>query len=347
MKEEFDRVPEANKVAGIPYLFTETGLELPVLDITHPLFESSIDEAGLADQRAQSPQTAALIRAMPEAQRKMIADHSYIWGTRFAGHAEADYLSGMGTYMLKLGPRLLGGGKEREIDLRATMSVSGIATRMRLRDLCRRQADVLAPILASHTGMRLCLINIAGGAAPDTINTLRLVQRRDLNLLRDRRIEIRLLEIDTIGPHFAEKSLAVLREAGGDFEKLDLDFRFHHGSWADENAWKGILKDRGRDIILATSEGGLFEYGRDGEIRAVLEILAGCPCLSMGIAGSCLLDREAVDPTVTALAEISGSALRFLGKTGLEEILEPTPWSAEWIDGTANPVHLVFSLRKR
>ncbi|MDH4270882.1 MAG: hypothetical protein OEW18_02775, partial [Candidatus Aminicenantes bacterium] len=153
--------------------------------------------------------------------------------------------------------------------------------------------------------------------------------------------------IDTIGPHFAEKSLVAFREAGGDFETLDLDFRFHNCSWADEAAWKEILKDRSRDIVLCSSEGGLFEYGRDEEIHTVLEILAECPSISTGIAGSCLLDRETIDPTITALAELSGAALRLLGREGLEDILEPTPWSADWFDKTANPVYLLFSLRKR
>jgi hypothetical protein len=346
-ENQLGRIPEANKVPGLPYIFTDTGLELPVLDITHPLFEESIDENSLAGQRTQSSPTAAMIRAMPEAQRKMITDHSYIWGTHFSGKVETNYLSGMGTYMLKLGPRLVGGGEERTIDRKATMGVSGIAARMRLRDLCRLQAKDLSSLLTAHPGERLCLINIAGGAAADTFNTIRLLQRRDPTLLLDRRIEIHLLEIDTIGAHFAEKSLVALQEPGGDFETLDLDFRFHNRSWADEAAWKEILKDRGRDIVLCSSEGGLFEYGRDGEIHTVLEILAGCPSLSMGITGSCLLDRETIDPTITALAEISTAALRFLGRAGLKDILEATSWSVDWYDNTANPVYLLFSLRKR
>jgi len=33
-----------NKLPGLSYLFTINGIELPVLDITHPDFISSIDE---------------------------------------------------------------------------------------------------------------------------------------------------------------------------------------------------------------------------------------------------------------------------------------------------------------
>lgn len=317
------------------------------MDITHPLFETSIDLKSLADQRSQSAATAALIKTMTEAQRKMITANSYIWGTHFSGGNSASCLSGMATYMLKLGPGLIGGGEERKADLRATMGVSGIAARMRLRDLCQLQTEALSPVLKAHPGRRLCLINVAGGAASDTFNTIRLIRRRDPALIQSRRIEIHLLETDTIGPHFAERSMAALREAGGDFEALDLDFRFHHASWADGDAWNEILGDRNRDIVLASSEGGLFEYGRDEDILAALGFLAASPSISTMIAGSCLLDRETIDPTIPALAELSGSALRFLGRAGLEAILKPTSWSAGWFNEPANPVYLVFSLRKR
>lgn len=346
-KGQFPKIPERNKVPGLPYVFTDTGLELAVLDITHPLFETSMDEKGLAGQRAQSAATAALIKTMSADQRKMITANSYIWGGHFSGETPASCLSGMATYMLKLGPGLIGGGEERKADQRATMGVSGIAARMRLRDLCRLQTEVLCPVLKTHPGRPLCLINIAGGAASDTFNTIRLILRRDPALLQGRRIEIHLLETDTIGPRFAKRSLAALREAGGDFATLNLVFRLHHASWADEDAWKGILRDRSDDILLAASEGGLFEYGRDKDILAVLGSLAACPSDSTLIAGSSLLDRQAIDPTIPALADLSGSALRFLGKAGLEGILKPTAWSAEWFDQPANPIYLVFALRKR
>lgn len=341
------RIPEKNKVPGLPYVFTDTGLELAVLDIAHPLFEASIDPSSLAEQRTRSAATAALIKTMSADQRKAITASSYIWGPHFSGETAADCLSGMATYMLKLGPGLIGGGEERKADLRATMGVSGIAARMRLRDLCRLQTDVLSPVLKAHPGRRLCLINVAGGAASDTFNTIRLIQRRDPALLQGRRIEVHLLETDTIGPHFAERSLAALRESGGDFAALDLDLRFHHTSWADKDAWEEVLSDRRDDIVLASSEGGLFEYGRDEDILAVVGALASCPSLSTVIAGSSLLDREAIDPTIPALADLSGSALRFLGRAGLEEVLRPTPWAAEWLEEPANPIYLVFALRKR
>lgn len=346
-KNQYKRTPEENKVSGLSYIFTETGLELPVLDITHPLFEASIDENTLADLCTKSAQAAAMMRVMPKAQKKIIADHSYILGTHFYQNTTATYLSGMGTYMLKLGPQLLGGGEERKIDRMATAGVSGIAARMRLRDLCRYQVELLSPVLKAHPNSRLCLINIAGGAASDTINTLRIILRKEPGLLRNRKIEIHLLEVDTIGPYFAEKSLDALQKKGEDFDMLDLAFFFYHNSWANNDVWNTILNNRNEDIVLCSSEGGLFEYGNNEEIHLVLKTLNECPSLSIGITGSCLLDRETIDPTIIAMAETSGGTLHFLGKEGLEGILKPTSWSAAWFSKTSNPVYLLFSLQKR
>lgn len=87
--------------------------------------------------------------------------------------------------------------------------------------------------------------------------------------------------------------------------------------------------------------------GHDEDIHTVLKILAECPSISMRITGSCLLDRETIDPTIRAMAETSGAALRFLGREGLEYILMPTSWSVDWFCKITNPVYLMFSLQKR
>lgn len=311
------------------------------------MFEASIDEHILAEQRKKSFQAAAMMKAMPDSQKKLIAEHSYIWGTHFYEKGPAGYLSGMGTYMLKLGPQLIGGGDERKIDRAASMGVSGIAARMRMRDLCLYQNKALSSVLKTHPVKCLRLINIAGGAASDTINTLRLIQKMDASLLQNRRIEIHLLEIDELSAHFAEKSLHTLQMPGADFDKLELIFRFYHKSWTDKDAWRDILKDSAEDIILCSSEGGLFEYGSDEDIHLVLRILADQPYLAIEFTGSCLLDRETVDPTITAMAETSGASLRFLGKDGLENMLKPSAWAVDWISQSSNPVYVLFSLRRQ
>ncbi len=54
--------------------------------------------------------------------------------------------------------------------------------------------------------------------------------------------------------------------------------------------------------MSASSEGGLFEYGRDEDILAVLGFLSACPSTSTMITGSSLLERETIDPTIPARA---------------------------------------------
>ncbi|MBU4254472.1 MAG: hypothetical protein KJ727_07730, partial [Acidobacteria bacterium] len=92
-------------------------------------------------------------------------------------------------------------------------------------------------------------------------------------------------------------------------------------------------------------EGGLFEYGQDEDIHAVLKTLNDHSSGSTIAVGSALLDRGRIDPTITAMAETSGAALRFLGKEGIQDILAPTGWAMDGLYQN-NPVYLVFRLKK-
>ena len=111
VNKNMNTIPEKNKVPGVSYVFTDCGLELPVLDITHPLFTASINEEELEALCRESAQRAKAMKAMPDAQKKVIAETSYIFGKHFHKDPHATYLSGMSTYMLKLGPNLMGGGE--------------------------------------------------------------------------------------------------------------------------------------------------------------------------------------------------------------------------------------------
>ena len=48
MNPERPRVPEAQKQPGVAYALTDDGLELPVLDVTHPAFDCELDDAAYA-----------------------------------------------------------------------------------------------------------------------------------------------------------------------------------------------------------------------------------------------------------------------------------------------------------
>jgi hypothetical protein len=163
--------PETRPTPGIAYAFADNGIELPVLDITHPLFLSSIDEGRLDEVSKASIQKMLGLGAMPDAQKRTYYEQlskSLVFGYVFVSDPGANFMSGMSTYVYKLGPNLIGGGQDREFDRSASMDIGSVAIRMRIRDLCRLQADALIPQLEPSPQKNLCFINIGGGAASDS-----------------------------------------------------------------------------------------------------------------------------------------------------------------------------------
>lgn len=345
MNKNMNTIPEKNKVPGLSYVYTACGLELPVLDITHPLFTASIDEENLEELCKESAQKAKSMKALPDSQKKVIFEKSYIFGRYFHKDPNATYLSGMSTYMLKLGPNLIGGGEERNIDRMIAMGVVSTAARMRLRDICRLQANALVPRLMTSPGKGLCLINIAGGAAADSINTLILILGEDRSLLKNRKIEINVFDIDTDSPNFAGRCLEALKAPGCHFHGLDISFNHIKYNWAATGALIDFPAKKRDCILMGTSEGGLFEYAGDEEIKNNLDALYDNSPEGMQFTGSVIHDIDTVDPTMAAMAEESRGALRLRGIQGLKSILENTKW---YPDNTTdkNPVYVVFTLKK-
>jgi hypothetical protein len=70
-----------NKKPGLSYAFTGNGVELPVLDITHPLFISSIDEVKLKEMlkkaEKNAEETAEKFNNMPAYVMKFLAKRSF------------------------------------------------------------------------------------------------------------------------------------------------------------------------------------------------------------------------------------------------------------------------------
>jgi hypothetical protein len=345
VNKNMNTIPEKNKVPGLSYVFTDCGLELPVLDITHPLFTASINEEGLEALCKESAQRAKSMKEMPAAQKMVIAERSYIFGKYFHKDPTATYLSGMSTYMLKLGPGLMGGGEERNIDRMIAMGVVSIAARMRLRDICRLQANALVPQLTTSPGKELCLINIAGGAATDSINTLILVMAEDQSLLKNRKIEINVFDIDSDSPNFARRCLDALKAPGNHFHGLDISFNHIKYNWADTGDLIAVLAKKRDCVLTGTSEGGLFEYAGDEEIISNLGAIYENSPADVQFSGSVIHDIDTVDPTMAAMAEETRGSLYLRGIKGLETILEKTKWKPDKTPDK-NPVYGVFTLKK-
>jgi hypothetical protein len=216
---------------------------------------------------------------------------------------------------------------------------------MRIRDLCRLQAGAVVPQLESSPEKTLCFINIAGGAASDSINTLILIRTENPTLLKNRKIEINVLDIDTISPHFARSCIEALKKQAHHFHGLDIAFHHIAHDWKDTDGLIPLLSNKKDHIVMCSSEGGLFEYGMDEDILRNLNVLYDHSPGDMRIAGTIIHDTDTVDPTVPATAKATNSGLRFLGVNGLKDLLEKTDWRLESVQ-EKNPIYAIFTLGK-
>lgn len=337
------------KVPGLYYVFTENGVELPVLDITHPLFISSIDEVKLKEMlkkaEKNAEETAEKFNNMPAFIKKFLANHSFTMSELLQNKSDNAFLSGVSTLMLKLGPGLIGKGRKRFLDRLASRGIGGIVLRMRVRDLSKCQATALIPLLRKSPDKNLCMINIAGGAASDTINTLFLILQEDPLLLKNRKIEIYVLDIDSFGPAFAAECISVLKSPAGQFNNLNISFRHIQYDWNNTSLLNKLLSERKEWLLACSSEGGIFEYCSDEVIDKTLDTLFNNSNSEIILTGSLLHDIENVDAGIIASLKISTNIKpRFLGLDGLKNICRKY-WTIESII-EGNPRYLVFCLKK-
>jgi hypothetical protein len=337
------------KVPGLSYVFTENGVELPVLDITHPLFISSIDEVKLKEMlkkaEKNAEKTAEKFNNMPSCVKKFLAKRSFTMAELLQNKGDNTFLSGVSTLMLKLGPDLIGKGRKRFLDRLASRGIGGIVLRMRVRDLSRCQAKALIPILRKSPDKNLCMINIAGGAASDTINTLFLILQEDPLLFKNRKIEIYVLDIDPFGPAFAAECISVLKSPAGQFNNLDISFRHIQYDWNNPTLLNKLLAERKEWLIACSSEGGLFEYCSDEVIEKTLDSLFNNSNSGLIITGSLLHDMKNVDPGIIASLKISTNIKpRFLGLDGLKRNCKNNWLIDNLIEG--NPRYLIFCLKR-
>ncbi|MDQ0092054.1 hypothetical protein J2T12_005498 [Paenibacillus anaericanus] len=144
----------ANQDQPIPYAVFENGIQFPIVDITHPLFNASIDEQAYHLSCLKSVWSIESLKKMPGFIRNIFVKMSNV---------DNSYLSGMRTLLYKLGPDLSRGIKLGFRDKWAVKQTSFMGLRIRLRDLCRRQSELLQTQLKQFPERNLCFFNITGG----------------------------------------------------------------------------------------------------------------------------------------------------------------------------------------
>jgi hypothetical protein len=253
-------VPEKNKKPGLCYALAENGFELPVLDLAHPAFSREPEARELTTLAAEAASSLKAQGKMPPfvqaAFARRMARSSILAREMLASHG--GFMSGMGTYLCKLGPEALGAGYASELDRKLSGSLPCLNTRLRLKETARLLAEGLIEPLEREPERPLALS----------------IRRSRPALLEGRKTRIYILDGDKSGPAFAAASLKALLAEGGPLHGLEASLIRVAYDWNEAAPLRALVEAEAGSVVAASSEGGLFEYGSDEAIAANLRALA-------------------------------------------------------------------------
>jgi hypothetical protein len=292
------QLPAADK-SGVVFAATDDGLRLPVIDVTHACFAVHDDAATVATARdaflawdrrnRRVPRIVTRLFMRFAARRSRLLQKMMVSGN--------NYLDSISTYMLKLGPDHLPAGFDSPIDRKVAASPHVVLIRLRMQQIAQLLAEALAAPLADAPDAPLCLLNIAGGPALDSMNALIMLARAQPNLIR-RPIAIHVFDAQQDGLAFGARALVALTASGAPLRGLDVRFERHAYDWNDTAPLARLLAElAARDVIFAaSSEGGLFDYGSDDAIVANLHALAraGVPIVAGSVTSASEVGKRMV-----------------------------------------------------
>lgn len=262
---------------GVRHALDPAGRALAIVDVTHPAFQvddsaealAALERRFLEDDARREKLPGFLVRPLLwlVLRRSLLA----------RGLRGGRFLSGLDTYLYKLGPDLLPPGAA-PIDRVIAASLPAVSVRLRLVDM----AHLLAEALVVRGPGRLVLVNLGGGACLDSLNALLLLRRDHPTTLEGRAVSILALDGDDVGAAFGARCLASLRE--GPLAGVDIAFRHARYDWNAPDTLPGLLGGLEGAQVAVSSEGALFEYADDATVRANLAALgkslpAGAVCV--------------------------------------------------------------------
>ncbi|MBN1550726.1 hypothetical protein JW979_04635 [bacterium] len=329
--------------SDVVYAETSKGWELPVIDLTHPAFGFDIDKNELSEISRESLRwlkryghLPGLLRRLISSRLPMIERDNHHWG------------NGMSAYLQKLGPenlpKILSGIWSRRI----SRLIGAVCLRLRLRDMVKLSVEHLVKILPVTGNRPLCMVNIGGGTAADSLNTLLTLHRTFPSLLLKQRIAIYVLDTDTAAPLFGSRALAALMSNDGPLAGLRVSFHHITRDWNHPESLGMLLKHlrEMKSVVMVSSEGALFEYGSDEVIIANLAMLRDHSPPETIIIGSVIQRFEDADPNLILLQSITEMPIRFMGLNMFEQLAGQTGWSMA-ASPLENPFFHVVCLTKR
>jgi len=330
-----------SRQAGVCYALTEEGVELPVIDITHPAFRLDLGEGELARRFQEHLRMMRRHARVPAFLARLLLRWNCRRSALLRGisGAEGGFLGGMDTYLLKLGSANLGPGFQSPLDRKVADSFPALAARIRLQEAARRIALALAGPLAARPGAPLHFVNIAGGPASDSLNALILLNRDHPRLLQGRAIHIHVLDLHREAPGFGGRALAALSAPGAPLAGLPVSLRHLPYDWSGTRVLRELLASlEPGAVVAASSEGGLFNYGSDSEIRANLQALREGVPADCAVVGSVSWDS----PSARAFRRFSRIAARNLEREPFERLVRETGWELE--TGVPSPTRQIICL---
>jgi hypothetical protein len=337
-------IPEQNKKSGVCYAASDDGIELPVIDVTHPAFACKVSPTELPALIDEAARNLATVKNTPPEVLRTIAAQSIL--ARGWVQSVGSFMSGMITYLNRLGPENLGDGYAGPIDRRMAAGLMPLSFRFRLCDVARLIADALAPLVAVSADRPVHLLNIGGGPAADSLNGLILINKEYPGRLRGRRISIEVLDLDAGGSGFGSRALSALLAENAPLGGLDVTFQYVQYDWSDVAELRKALAGIGEmGAGVCSSEGGLFDYGSDEIIVANLTVLREATPADFVVVGSVVRDVASLDPRLKATTEPQGRPLiRYLGLDAFRLLAQRAGWSVDRvIDSVA---HHAVTLKK-
>lgn len=323
------QIPERNKKPGVCYAWTDDGVELPVVDITHPAFELKPEEPEIARRIEEYLKMMRKWDQMPRLMRwffsKIYLRRSIL--ARGASEKTEPFLSGMNTYLMKLGAGNLGQGYACKTDRKLAEALPAFGIRLRLRDTARLLAEGLQTVLAERKERCIHLLNIAGGPAMDSLNALILTRRKHPELLMNRQFRILVLDIDPQGASFGARAAEALCASNGPLNGLDVTVEWRRYDWSAPATLSTICTPADDDSLLAvgSSEGGLFEYGSDEEIVENLRVIGRIVPANFRMIATVLNDSIVTQ----TLRQSTHLAIRCLGQEYFGQLAGRAGWQIQ------------------
>ncbi len=137
------------------------------------------------------------------------------------------------------------------VDKQVAASPHVVLIRLRMQQVARLLADALVQVLSADDNAPLNLINIAGGPALDSINTL-IFLRRALPGQLKRPVTIHVFDAEEDGPFFGANALMALKQPGAPLEGIDVKFEYHSYDWNKPAPIAALVSElRSRGEIVA------------------------------------------------------------------------------------------------